>query len=201
MTTYAWPVAFVPERFEMRILPNTKVFVGPYTPTVQVLDYGGERWTMNFDLPLGIDSRRGAWQEAFFDRLKGPAHLISIWNLRRPVPQGTLNSGTPTLVGSVPQLSNTLTLQCSAGQTLLAGDHIGLPNGQNVRVMADAVANGTGQMVVEFQPRARSLIASGGSINLVKPTVNMMLKGDGVPISWGVGGMFDGCSIELVEAW
>lgn len=200
MTTYAWPTTFIPSRFEMRILPNTKVFVGPYTPTVQVLDYGGERWTCSLDLPLGADPVRGAAQEAFFDRLKGPAHIVSVWNLRRPVPNGTLRSGTPTLVGSVAQLANTLTLQCEAGQTLLAGDHIGLPNGQNVRVMADAVANGTGQMVVEFQPRARTAMAGGGAIVLVKPLVNMMLKGDGVPLSWGSGGMFDESSLELVES-
>lgn len=229
MTTYAWPATFLVNRFEMRILPNTRVFVGPYTPTTQVLDLLGERWQISLDIVPGTDPVQGAAQEAFFDRLKGPANLISIGHLKRPVPNGTLRDGvanvvvknasnvtvsvvnasaaavtvvegTPTNVAAIAQFANTTTLQSVIGRTLRAGDHISLQNGQMVRVMADATADGSGLMPIEFQPRARTAMLAYGAIGWNAPTANFMLKADGVPTTWHPG-MFDGASLDLIEVF
>lgn len=226
LTAYAWG-GWKVNRFEMRILPNTRVFVGPYTPTTQVLDLLGERWQMGFVLVPGVDNVQGAAQEAFWDRLGGPANQITIWNLKRPVPLGTLRDGiaasvvngalaavsvvngalapvtviegTPTNMASIAQLANATSLQTVAGRTLRAGDHIGLSNGQNVRIMADTTASGAGVMVIEFQPRARTAMLAYGAITWNKPTLNVMLKADGVPTVWSPG-MFEGTSVELIES-
>lgn len=178
-------------------MSNTRVFVGPYTPTTQVLDLLGERWTMNFDLSGDIDPVLGAAREAFFDRLAGPANQIVIWNLQRPRPLGTMR-GAPVVSAAVAQLSNLLPISTSAGASLRAGDHIGIP-GQLCRVMADVTADGSGNMTVEIRPRARTVIASGAAITWDRPTVNMMLKADGVPTTWRPGA-FDLAALDLIEA-
>ena len=152
MTVYAWP--FKANRFELRVMPNTRVYVGPYTPSTQVLDFLGERWMARIDLPPPRTRIEGAAREAFFDRLKGPAHQIALWHLRLPAPQGTLRDGatasvvngslaavsvvngssapvtvvygTPSVAAAVAQGSNTMLMRHVPGRTLLAGDMFGV---------------------------------------------------------------------------
>ncbi len=54
MATYNWP-GWCVNRFEMRVLYNTRVFTGPYTPSAQVLDLLGERWLVSFDTTPGVN--------------------------------------------------------------------------------------------------------------------------------------------------
>lgn len=230
MTTYAFPFnpSWRPDRFELRIVPNTRVFVGPYTPTTQVIDLLGERWFVSFDMPGRVDSLLGAAFEAFFDRLKGPANSFSLWNLKFPAPQGTMRAtdsqtvlvqnsslatvtvqnsslatvtvvtGTPQFISPVAQGANTATLGALPGKTLRAGDMLGIGS-QTVRIMADATSDGSGNMAIEFQPRTRSAIASYTQVVTDKPTMNFILKADGVPVTWRPG-YFEGVSVEGVEA-
>jgi hypothetical protein len=195
MTVYAWP--FKASRFELRIQPNTRVFVGPYTPTTQVLDFLGERWAARIDMPPPRTAIEGAAREAFFDRLKGPANQIQLWHLRLPYPQGTLR-GSPTTTAAGAQGANTIVINGAANATLRAGDMFGL-NGELKRCMADLTLDGSGNGTVEFQPRVRGAFSSGAAITWNKPTANFMLKSDGVPTSW-VPGYAEGCSFELIEA-
>lgn len=229
MTVYAWPAtaAFKCSRFELRVAPNLRTFTGPYTPTTQVLDLLGERWAAQVDITPTNSVAAGAEREAYFDRLKGQAHQISMWHLRLPQPQGTLRdgaaisvvngsaaavavvngaaaavtiiSGTPVLAAAVAQLANTCTVRTFAGRTLLPGDMLGIA-GQLVRVMAAATADGSGHMAVEFQPRARAAWPALGLVAWDRPTANFQLRaGDGVPTAWAPG-MADGASFSLIEA-
>ena len=201
MTTYAWPTTpgWQASRFEMRVAPNVYTFTAPYSKTTQTVDFLGERWSVSMDLPANTDNVLGAAREAFFDRLRGQVNLISLWNLRLPVPQGTI-SCSPTVSGTVAQLANTMNVQASAGQTLRAGDHLGV-GGQLVRVMADITADGSGLFTgVEFLPRSRAGFTSGAAITLNRPTANFMLTADGVPVSWR-NGLFDASTFQLIEAY
>ena len=226
MTTYAWP-GWSASGFEMRVMPNAFTFTSTYTKTTQSIDFLGERWIAKVDLAADRDPIVGAAREAFFDRLRGPVNLISMWNLRRPVPQGTLRDGLPgnvknaslatvsvvngsaaavtviygtaSLPNAVAQLANTATIGTVPGATLRAGDHLGIA-GQMVRVMADALADGAGQMAIEFLPRVRTAWPAATPIVWYRPTANFMLKADGVPVAWHPG-MFDGSSFELIEAY
>lgn len=199
MTVYAWPAGadWRPRTFELRIIPNLRSFTGPYVPTTQVLDLLGERWAARLDM-VGTNSPVvAAAREAFFDRLKGMAHQISLWHQRLIVPQGTLR-GSPTVASTVAQLANTASVQTTAGATVLAGDMLGL-GAQLVRVMADATADGAGVLAIEFQPRARAAIAGGTAVTWLRPAANFMLRApDGVPTVWAPG-FADGASIELIE--
>lgn len=226
-TIYDWPEDFGVNMFEMRVAHNTRVFTSPFTGSAQVLNYTGERWQATIGLVPGISVRQGARLEAFFDRLAGPSNRIRMWNLRRPQPLGTLRdgvsinvvngsstvigvtngsgtsigatSGTPVLLSAVASGAGAATIVTVPGRTLLAGDHIGLPNGQNVRQVSDTVADANGLMSIEFQPRARAELSIGVPIVWNKPTSVFMLKADGVPISWRPG-RFEGTSAELIEA-
>lgn len=227
MTTYAWP-GFPVSSFEMRIMPNVRTFVGPYTPTVQVLDLLGERWQIGLTLsPTVRDTATAAALEAFFDRLKAQANAITLWHVKRPRPLGTLTSGSPLtwtwtsgalswtwtggamtwtsgdpyILADIAQLANTATIVTLPGRTLKAGDQIGLA-GQLVRIMADAVADGSGNMPIEFQPRARALIPRGTLVAWDTPTANFILKPGtlNVPTVW-TPDTVEGATIELIEVF
>lgn len=198
MTAYAWP--FKANRFEMRILPNTRVFTGPYTPTTQTLDLLGERLIVSMDMPPTNDKIEGGRREAFFNRLKASANLITLGHLVRPIPLGTLR-GSPTIGWAIAQLANTAVIATTPGATVYAGDWLGF-GGQLVQIMADAAADGAGALNIEFQPRARTTIAAGSTVLWNVPTANFILKPGtpNVPTSW-TPGMIDGATIELIEAF
>ena len=227
MTTYAWP-GFPVNRFEMRIIPNQRTFVGPYTPTTQVLDLLGERWMITLTLPpTARSSPTAAALEAFWNRLKGQANLVSMGHLVRPSPAGTMGgpvaaswtgsagtaswtgsggavtwlTGDPVVDADIPQLATTGYIRTLAGATLLAGDMIGL-GGQLVQIMANATADSSGRMAIEFQPRARNLIPAYSAVTYSAPTANFMLKPgtSGVPTVW-TPDYVEGASIELIEVY
>jgi len=226
MTTYAWPDWCV-NRFEMRIRPNTLVFTGPITPSVQTLDMGGERWYASFDTVPGNTRIEAGEREAFWDRLLGQVHRVALWNLARPVPLGTLRLGGQTIqvvnaslatvsvvnaslqpvtvVGGYPATtgatvsgSNNITFFAVNGRTLLPGDMLGI-NGQLVRVVATSTA-ASGQMTVEFLPRLRAAVPAYTPIVWDKPTATFMLMSDGVPTVERPG-MYEGASIEMIETF
>lgn len=228
-TTYAWPStrAWEPNSFEMRILPNAFTFTSPYSKSTQTVDFLGERWQVKLEMPASRDKVQGAAFEAFFDRLRGPVNLISMWNLQRPLPQGTLRDGTgnaqwktatstnATWQTSAPaaatwtygnpvmyaaaQLDGTITISRNPGTTVLAGDHVGAGL-QLFRAMADATADSAGKLVVEVLPRVRTALPNSTAVVCTRPTANFMLKAEGVPVSWHPG-RFDGPSLELIEAY
>lgn len=196
MNVYPWTLGSV-ETFEMRVVPNAMTFTSPYSKSTQTIDFLGERWSVKMDIPALVDKRIGAAREAFFDRLRGPVNLVSIWNIQRPVPQGTFRDGA---VGAdIPQLSNTGLFFVQPGATFYAGDHFSI-NGQLMRVMADAASDNQGNATVEFLPRARALIPAATPIVWLKPTANFRLNGDGAPTVWRMGS-FDGTSLEFTETY
>lgn len=200
MSDYNWPTgsAWLPRRFQMRTNSNTRTFSSPYTQGLQVVDLLADFWSATLDMSPGTDPKIGGQIEAFFDRLKGASNRIILWNLRRPAPLGTMR-GSPTLGAAVAQLANTATLSAAAGSTLLAGDMIGF-GGQLVRIMADATANGSGVMNIEFAPRARAAIASGLPVSWDKPTANFILVSNGAPVDW-TPGEFTAPSLDLRESF
>lgn len=228
MITYAWP-GWGATQFEMRVMPNQQVFPSLFSPsTAQVVDLGGDYWMATVSIPLGVTVSGGGAVEAFVDRLRGSQHSVALWHMRRPQPLGTMrdgvtatwttslaaaitwtnasaqtitwSAGDPALRNDVAQFATTATLSTVAGRTLLAGDHIGLPNGQTVRVLADATADGSGNLAIEFAPSARSLMSAFGKVTWNKPTVNFKLRDGGqVPVVWNPG-RFDGPTFDFVEA-
>jgi len=188
----------VPDAFTLRLIPNQRAFVGPYTPTVQVIDLLGERWGLRFDLPESSDEELSAAREAFFDRLKGQACAFSMYHYMCPYPRGTLKANT-TLGASAAFLSNSLVLNATTGLTLLPGDMLSV-NSQLFRVMAKATS-ASSLMTVEVQGRVRAALSSGAAVTLIKPTAKFILASrDGVGITWR-NDRSDSLSIEAIEVW
>lgn len=227
MAIYDWPDTWDVSRFQMRVLPNTRVHVGPYTPVTQAIDLLGERWFVSMDVPPITDFNVGQAMEAFFDRLLGQVNLVRLWPMHRSLPRGsiygatgavsvvnaslasvnvvnassapvTVQGGTPIIATAIPQLGNTTSILSFPGKTVYAGDHLGLINGQLVRVMNDAVCDSNGLAAIEFLPRARSAIAATTAIVLNKPTAVFMLKAEGVPIDFRRARV-EGLSLEWIE--
>jgi hypothetical protein len=226
VTIYAWP-GFPVRSFELRIQPNVRTFVGPYTPTVQVLDLLGERWQAVVTLAPAIDDVDGAAREAFFDRLKAQSNGVAMGHLKNPTPLGTLNgpigatwtngasaatwsnggTGASWTVGGVyvlaniDQLASTATISTVAGATVKAGRMLGMGQ-QLVRVMANATADSSGRMLIEFQPRARTSIPNGTAVVYDQPTANFILKPGtlNVPTNW-TPDFIEGASFELIEVY
>lgn len=227
MTTYDWPSHWNVNAFEMRVMPNVRAFPNAFNPGVQVVDLLGERWSVMLDLTPVRSVAEGAEREAYFDRLRGPINRIALYNLRFPSPRGTLRNGTvanvvnaslaavtvvnaslqvvtviagqPALATSIAQFATTATINHIAGRTLKAGDMVGI-GGQLVRVMTDAVADGAGQIAIEFYPRMRAAVAANTAVEWDRPTATFMLKADGVPTRW-VPGFADAASLELIETF
>jgi len=227
-TTYDWPASFRPDQFEMRVIHNTRVFSSPFSSTAQVLNYTGDRFGLIVNLPLGNDQAKGAFIEAFLDRLNGPANRVRIPYLPRPIPMGTMQDGGgsaqwktatntnatwqtsapaaatwsfvgPTLYAYVAAGAGFIPINDSPGTTLKAGDHFSV-GGQLFRAMTDYVFDANGQALVEVQPRARVAMSIGSLLTCTKPTADFMLKSDGAPIVWQPG-MFNGISLEFIEAF
>lgn len=197
MTDFAWP-QFPVTRFQMRIESVTKIFASPYSNQVQVADMMSECWKVQMDLAPDISLAMGTAIEAFFDRLKGAANRILLSNLRVRVNQGTMR-GAPTLSASAAQLANTLTISTTPGATAMPGDMLGC-GGQLFRVLAPAVANGSGVLVVEVGPRVRAAggISSGTAVVWSQPTAPFRLASANPAVDWRPG-EFSAPSVELRE--
>jgi len=229
MTTYAWPEAWGVNRFQMKVQPNQQAFPSLFSPsTVQVVDLGGDHWVASFTIPSSISKAYGAQLEAFINRLRGRQNSVSLFHMRRPTPRGTLGAGsaatwststpataiwststpatatwtagTPALRYALAQFATTGTISTLPGRTMLAGDLFGLANGQTVMQLVDTVADANGDMPIEFAPAARSEVAAFSYVTYDRPTVNFRLRdGDVPPVVWRPG-MFEGISLDLVEA-
>lgn len=85
--------------------------------------------------------------------------------------------------------------------TLLAGDWIGLPSGQLLRVVEDAQADNAGVMTVAVRHMLRSAVASGGAVTLDKPTALFMRTESGLALPRQPGATIPGFSVDFVEAF
>lgn len=143
----------------------------------------------------------GAWQ-ALMLSLKGQINQLSMWNAGRPQPLGTMR-GTMIANGAHAQGATTLNIIAGteAGKTLKQGDFVGFGSGltqQVVMVIADATADGLGQISAQIQPALRNNLADSAAITWDKPRVLFRRRNSGsgwdyAPIVVG------GFTLDLIE--
>lgn len=204
MTTYAWPNTgdFLPRTSEWRVVdPNQRSNDSPLSGYSQTVSMPGAKWGWSLDFGNHGDARREAI-EAFLLRLSGRQHRVSLWDLKRPRPRGTCNLSGVTVHASAAQFAETLQLAgCGAGNTLLAGDWIGLVSGQVVRVVADATANGSGQITVEVRHMLRTAVSAGSAVTLDRPTALYVRTDSGLAMPRQPGRVQPDFSVEFVETF
>lgn len=199
MTTLTWPTLTkgTPAQLEWSLMANTQTYQSPLSRSVQTVELPGARWRVSFTLE-DLDAADTAILQAFMAKLRGRAGRFTLHNFARTSPRGTA-AGTP-LVAGASQTGTSLNLDgFTAGTTLLAGDFFGV-NGELKMVVADATANGSGQMAVTFEPPLRSSPADNAAITISSPTATFMLEDDAMRTITRAP-FFSDISIVAIEAW
>lgn len=199
MTTLSFPSLSraIPRSMDWALRANTQSFQSPLSGSMQTVELPGARWAASFMLE-NLDEADAALLQAFLAKLRGRAGRFTLHNLARPQPRGTL-TGTP-LVKGASQTGTTLAIDaCTVGATLLAGDFFAV-NGELKMVVADATADGAGEMSLTFEPPLRSSPADNDALTLSSPTATFMLAGD--EMKWNTQpGKFSTFAVDAIEAW
>lgn len=198
MTTYAYPAtrAFAPATWEWGLRANVIVSQSPLNGATTTYEVPGARWRAVLRYPQSMHVDRAA-VEAFWASVRGQANRVSLWHIGRPVIRGTAVSATV----AASALASTITVSGTNGQTLLAGDMVGLgSSGQLVMVTADAtIASGTATVAVS--PPVRAAVSGGTTLVTTRPTALFMVDPSAEsPLIAYSPGLSDTFSVALIEA-
>ena len=177
MTTYSWPAgrSFVPQRSDLRVFNNGRENASPESGTSQTVTRPGSKWGWSVVMKAMSVADREDF-EGFLIGLSGREHRVSTHDWKHPQPRGTCNLTGVTLGAGAAQFATSVQLAgCGASKTLKRGDWIGFSTGQLCRVVADAVADGSGAMTVYFRHSLRAALSSGTAVTLDRPTALYIL--------------------------
>jgi hypothetical protein len=199
MTAIAWPTLTrsAPEEFSLTLESNTQVSTSPLSKSVQTVEMPGARWKVSFTL-RNLQEEDTSLLQGVGARLRGRAGRLEIYNFARPVPRGTA-SGTPLVKGASQTGTSLIIDGMAVGGTLLIGDYFSV-NGELKIVVANASANGAGEMTVTFEPPLRASPADNAPVTLNKPTATFMLDEDSFRTLTRAPVLSD-ISIAATEAW
>lgn len=206
MTTYNWPTAgkaFTPKTSELGPRPNQRASISSLSGAVQTTSLPGARWFARLGFPEHSYLERSAL-EGLLNRLSGMEHRLSLWDHRRPVPNGTCNL-TGVTASAAAQFATSIVLNgCGNTRTLLAGDWFRVVIGslfQLVQVSADATSSAGGVMTVEFRQMLRGAVAGGSAVVLDKPTALFILRDDDLVVPYGPSNLCPEFSVQLLEVF
>jgi hypothetical protein len=185
-------VAFQPSAFSLAMQTNQRAFASPFGGSEQVTDMLNDRWMCSLDLPLS-DHNRAAKREAFIEAMRGQTNNTELYHFGRPRPLGTL-SGTPIARATL-QGAAVIVINATTGQTLLAGDMIGVA-GLLLRVAADCTSS-AGAITVPLANRLRRAVTVGAAVTWDRPTAPFRLASS--PRVRYVGGYAEGMTLDFVE--
>lgn len=158
-------------------------------------------WEVSLESDQMYEADAGAWQSLLM-QLRGQTNQLSLWNLARPAPLGTMR-GTMTLNTAAAQGDTTLSIieATQAATTLKAGDLLGIGTGitqQVVMVISDATADGSGIISVTIEPPLRNAHLLAASVTWDKPSALFRRKQS--QASWDYElTMASGFSLDLIE--
>lgn len=182
MTIYTLPGtrAMRPATMSFYLTPLGGVTRSPLTGDTKTVSAPGGWWSAELAYPDQHEDERGSLR-GLIDLVTRSEHRLALWDLARPQPRGTCNLAGVTVGVSAAQFAQVVTLYgCGANRTLNAGDMIGIA-GQLCCVALDAVANGSGQMVVTLTSDLRLARAAGTPVVLDRPTA-LFVAVD--PVQW-----------------
>lgn len=203
MTTYTWPSgrAFVPRAANLRVINNGRANDGAETGVTQTVTKPGSKWGWSIVMKSMTNAEREDF-EGFLVGLSGQEHRISTHDWKHPAPRGSCSLTGVTLNASAAQFATSVQLAgCGAGTTLKRGDWFGFSSGQLVRVVADATADGSGVMTVNFRHSLRTAISSGAAITLDRPTALYILADTTLEFPRRAGRAQEQFGFDLVEVF
>ncbi len=203
MAVYDWPddQTLSPREMTLGQRHNDRAKISSHNGSVQTTSLPGARWRWVLQWPNQAQATR-LRLEGVLDKLSGLEHRLRLWDIKRPRPRGTCNISGVTLSTAAAQFATTLVLAgCGASRTLLAGDWINPGGFQLVRVVDDAVANGSGVMTVSVRHPLRYAIAAGASVVVEKPTSLFILESSDLAYPRQPGAVEPEMQVQMMEAW
>lgn len=169
MTVIVMPTDLRPRRFSWGQRRNDMIFQSPFGSQGQ--EIMSPWWTASMSLDPFPEAISGRWKSLLLE-LEGQKNQLSLWDMSRPVPKGTMR-GSPTVYAGMTRGSKSLSLHTGvASCTLEPGDLLGIGLGlsqQVVMVTQSAVANGSGDITFSFQPALRNDFSSGTTMTWDRP--------------------------------
>ncbi len=200
MTILTWPTLSraAPRQVRWGLVSNTMSFSSPLSGAMQTLEMPGARWRCSFVMENLIEDD-AALLQAMLVRLRGQSNRLLLHNFARPVPRGTA-TGTPLVKGASQTGASLDTDGWTAGITALkAGDFFGV-NGELKMATADAVADGSGNATISFEPPLRSSPADNAAITTTRPLAIFMLSSPDA--GWDTAPYLKtNVPIDLIENW
>lgn len=148
----------------------------------------------------------GAAWRVLLHALRGRVNSLAVYDITQPEPRGTARGAWTA--GAAGAGSAVMTINAGvaqAGQTLLAGDWIGVNQQANGRqllhVQADTAVDGNGWMLVTFEPVLRLAVAAGSAVAWQRPTCLMRRTSGETSWSTHPGEFEGGFSLDLMEDW
>lgn len=176
------------------------------TGSEQVRVLAPPRWTLRLVQPTLLRlGQAGAWQSLIVG-MRGRVNVLGCWDPAMSVPQGTMR-GTLTLQQAAAAGATSIRLGGgAAGSTMLAGDKLQLSSGigtsQLVMVMANAVANGSGIILLQVEPPLRMGFAAGVAVTWDKPLAYFRRQGQSAGWTYSrKATVATGMALDLLETW
>lgn len=208
MTTYTWPnndSAFRMESVVRKSFTLSDESESPLNGNVITDSRPGSRWGWTLTIP------EQTWDErerlaAFLVRLNGRQHRVAFVNPARRVPNGTVPLSGVVTNAAATQFGETLSLATGvAGCTVLRGDWFRTqPAGLSFQLcmcVADATANGSGIITVEFRHALRSAFPSGTPVNFNAPSAFYVLGESSISIPYDGSAAAPSFSFDLIESF
>jgi hypothetical protein len=167
MADYLWPSGLAPRAVSYYLQPHTGGTASPFSRVTKTYELSAPLWVCRMSFFGGYNGKSGvqafgAVLDALFARLRGRANRIGVYDFRRPTMRDANTSAAGNLAASAGSFSMTIT-GLDPGASLLAGDYIG-GDGRPHILVADAVADGSGQATVFFEPALRAAVGANAAV-------------------------------------
>ena len=167
MTDFIWPDDLVPHGAGFRLQPHTGGSESPFSRVTKVYELSAARWTCQMTLSggdsarWGLDgvARYGPRLDALIAKLRGRANRVALFDFRR---DSMSDPAWPSGAGNEAAAKGATTLVITGlppGTIAYAGDYIG-GDGRPHLILDDAVADGSGEATVTFEPALAANIAA-----------------------------------------
>jgi hypothetical protein len=192
--------AFQPAEFAMGIRSNVEIRTARDF-RIRTSQLPGTRWVLR--MVLRNNTRTTGYQprvEAFVAGIEGQAGRFIMPYLPRLVPAGTMR-GNPVVAAAAPRGSRSIQITVTPGETVLAGDMLGVTTGGGLQVvMARTITGiGTGTLTVEFAGPLMATAPVGYPVQWNAPPITWILTDPEVMVTYLKSGAAPGVVIEAVE--
>ena len=195
--TYPTLTKTAPARMRWSLVSNTQVAVSPLNGSIQTQELPGARWKIQMDYPP-LEEADAALMRAFLAKMRGQANRVDLGPFDRQTPRGTAG-GTPLVNGASQTGASLITDGWSAGATMLTGDFFSVAQ-QLFVVVADATADGSGNMTLTIEPPIRTSFADNAPLTKSSPKARFMLISN--EVGWDVQmKLLTDFSFDLIEAF